>query len=223
MPVIGFLNGGTAAGWRRLVDAYRKGLNETGYVEGQNVRIEYRWAELHWDRLPALAADLVRRQVNVIATGGGYLPVLAAKAAKSTIPIVYTSGSDPVKSGLVASLSRPGGNVTGVTSFTSSVLGPKRLSILSELVRTPLIAVLVNSNAPPAMVELEMVKAAAQAHDQPLLVLSANTENDIDAAFTKLEQERAGALFVGSGAYFAARRDQLVRLAAKHAIPTIYQ
>jgi putative tryptophan/tyrosine transport system substrate-binding protein len=223
MPVIGFLNGGTAARWRHLVEAFREGLNETGYVEDQNVKIEYRWAEGQWDRLPALAADLVGRHVNVIATGGGDPPAMAAKAATSTIPIVYTSGGDDVKSGLVASLSRPGGNVTGVTSFTSSVLGPKRLNILSEPVRAPLIAVLVNSNDPPALVELEMVRAAAQRHDQRLLVLSANTENDIDAAFTKLEQERAGALFVGSGAYFETRQDQLVRLAAEPAIPTIFQ
>jgi putative ABC transport system substrate-binding protein len=222
MPVIGFLNGGTAAQWRHLVEAYHKGLDQVDYVEGQNVKIEYRWAEGQWDRLPILAADLVQRQVSVIATGGGDLPALAAKAATSTIPIVYTSGGDPIKSGLVASLNRPGGNVTGITSFTS-ILGPKLLNILSELVRAPLIGVLVNSNDPPAMVELEMVRSAARAQNQRLLVLTANTENEIDGAFTRLAEERAGALFVGAGAYFTTRRDQLVRLAAEHAIPTIYQ
>src|SRR5262249_17925552 len=208
--------------WKHLVDAYRSGLSEGGYVEGRNVAIEYRWAEGQWDRLPALAADLVARQVTVIAAGGGDPPALAAKAATKTIPIVYTSGGDPIKSGLVASLSQPGGNVTGVTSFTF-VLGPKRLGILNEMMRLAIVAVLFNSDDPAALVELEALQKAAQARGQQLLVYKANTESDIESAFASLVQQRAGALFVGAGAYFTARRDQLVRLAAHHAIPAIYQ
>jgi putative ABC transport system substrate-binding protein len=222
IPVIGFLNGGTATNWKHLVEAYHRGLRELGYVEGQNFRIEYRWAEGQWDRLPTLAADLVRQRVTVIAAGGGDVPALAAKAATKTIPIVYTSGGDPVKSGLVDSLSHPGGNVTGVSSFPSE-LGPKRLDILNDLVRVDLVAVLVNSNDPVSRAELQVVEEAAQARGLKLLVLHANSESEIEDAFAQLIRERAGALLVGAGAYFAARRDQLVRLAAERVIPTIYQ
>src|SRR5262249_35380504 len=222
IPVIGFLNGGTATNWKHLVEAYHRGLRELGYVEGQNFRIEYRWAEGQWDRLPTLAADLVRQRVTVIAAGGRCVPALAAKAATKTIPIVYTSGGDPVKSGLVDSLSHPGGNVTGVSSFTSE-LGPKRLDILNDLVRVDLVAVLVNSNDPVSRAELQVVEEAAQARSQKLLVLHANSESEIEDAFAQLVRERAGALLVGAGAYFAERRDQLVRLAGERVIPTIYQ
>jgi putative tryptophan/tyrosine transport system substrate-binding protein len=222
MPVIGFLNAGSAAKWQHLVEAFRRGLSEAGYVEGKNIVIEYRWADGQWDRLPALAADLVQRGVTLIVTGGGDPPALAAKAATTTIPIVFTSGSDPVKSGLVASFGRPGGNVTGLTSLNTEI-GPKRLSLLSELAHTQVIAVLVSSSDPPALVELEQLKTAAQTQRKELEVFQANSETEIDAAFEAIEARRLNAIYVGSGAYYASRRDQLVGLAAQRRIPTIYQ
>ena len=222
MPVIGFLNGGDQPKWRHLVAAFLDGLRESGFIEGQNIAIEYRWAEGQWDRLPGLANDLISRQVAIIVAGGGDLPALAAKNATATTPIVYTSGGDPVKSGLVASLNHPGGNVTGVTSFTFA-LGPKRLEILAQLVPDRLIAVLANTNDPLAAMELEHVQSAAQMLRRQLMVIPANTEAEIEAAFVNLVQKGAGSLFVGSGAYFTAQRDKLVRLAARHATPAIYE
>ena len=221
MPVIGFLNGGSAAQWAHLVVAYRRGLSETGYVEGRNVAIEFRWAEGQYDLLPAMAADLVRRRVTVIASGGGDPPALAAKGATTTIPIVFTSGGDPVKSGLVKSLNRPDGNVTGVGSFTL-VTGSKRLGLLRELVRPVTVAVLTNPDNPSSHIEMEDLQSAAKIYDQRLLVLNATSEPDINSAFTTLQEQQAGGLLVQSNPLFTSQREKIVMLAAHHAVPTIY-
>ena len=224
MPMIGFLSGqspGTAA---NLVAAFHRGLSETGYVEGRNVAIEYAWAENQYDRLPAMAADLVRRQVAVIAAtaGGGTLAALAAKAATTTIPIVFTSGADPVANGLVASLNRPGGNVTGI-AWLSLGLEAKRLGLLHELVprATPL-GVLLNPNFPPAAGQLRDLQEAARAIGVPLHVLRAGTDREVDAAFESAAQHRIPALLVASDPFFNQRPDKLVALAARHAVPAMY-
>jgi putative ABC transport system substrate-binding protein len=221
MPVIGFLSG-LSPGSLPLA-GFRQGLKDSDYVEGQNVAIEYRWAEGQYDRLPALVADLVRRQVAVIVTSGGERPAQAAKAATATIPIVFSMGSDPVKVGLVASLNRPGGNLTGVMNLTSA-LETKRLELLRELVPdAAVIAMLVNTNFPESETQVRDVQAAARAMGQQIVVLNASSERDIDAAFATLAQQRAGALLVGSDPFFAMQRDRLVALAARHAVPAIYQ
>jgi len=205
-----------------LAASFRRGLNEVGYVEGQNVAIEYRWAEGRLDRLPPLAADLVRRQVAVIAATGGNNSALVAMAATSTIPIVFTSNDDPVKRGLVASLNRPGGNVTGVSWFAAE-LGPKRLGLLHELVpNATIVAFLSNPNNPESARQPAELQDAARAIGLQLLVLTATTPGGIDAAFTAMVQNRVGALLVGSDPFFFSRREQIVALAAEHAIPTIY-
>ena len=221
MPVIGFLNGGSSTRWAHLVAAYRRGLNEAGYTENQNVAIEYRWAEGQYDRLPALAADLVVRQVTVIVAGGGEPAALAAKAATSTIPIVFTVDGDPVKTGLVTSLSRPGGNITGQVSFAGA-LGAKRLGLVLDLVRTSLIAVLVNPNFPAGLNELADLKAASEVRGQQLLVLRATNESEIEAAFTNIVEQRPGAVIVCADVFFVARREMIVSLAARYAMPAIY-
>jgi putative tryptophan/tyrosine transport system substrate-binding protein len=206
--------------WSRLSD---KCLNETGYVEGQNVAIEYRWAEGQYDRLPALAASLVERQVTLIVAAGGDTPALAAKAATSTIPIVFTGSDFPVKIGLVASLNRPGGNVTGMSLFTSE-LEAKKFALLRELVpKVRLIAMLVNPNNPSAETDTRDVRLAASAVGQQILVLTAGSERDIDTAFAMLAERRADALLVAHDPFFLGRRDQLVALAARHAVPAIYE
>ena len=222
MPVIGFLNGQTAQAFAPMAASFRLGLNEVGYVEGQNVAIEYRWAEGRLDRLPPLAADLVRRQVAVIAATGGNNSALVAMAATSTIPIVFTSGDDPVKRGLVASLNRPGGNVTGVSWFAAE-LGPKRLGLLHELVpNATIVAFLSNPNNPESARQPAELQEAARAIGLQLVVLTATTPGGIDAAFTAMVQNRVGALLVGSDPFFFSRREHIVALAAEHAIPTIY-
>jgi putative ABC transport system substrate-binding protein len=221
-PVIGFFNQGSAKPSAFLVAAFRKGLSEVGYVEGQNVAIEYRWAESQYNQLPELAADLVSRKVAVIAVA--YLPAaLAAKAATSTIPICFVIGSDPVKQGLVVSLNRPGGNVTGVASF-SALVGAKRLGLLHELVPpASTYALLVNPTNPNVGVVSGDLQAAARTLGLQLHVLNASTEREIDAAFAALAQQRVGALIVGPDAFFDSRLDQIVALAARHAIPAIYE
>jgi putative ABC transport system substrate-binding protein len=222
MPVIGFLN---ALGKNDRLDvqaAFRRGLSETGYVDGRDVVIESRFAENQHDRLPALAADLVSRKVNVIAATGGGASVLAAVAATKTIPIVFTSGGDPVQEGYVASLNRPGGNVTGVSFFTTLVAG-KALGLLHELVpNAAVIAVLTNPRLPESARIPTDAQEAARILGQQLLILNASTPSEIDAAFATMRQRRANALFVGGDPFFSSRRQQIVALAARDAIPTMY-
>jgi putative tryptophan/tyrosine transport system substrate-binding protein len=222
MPMIGFFNQGSAKPSAYLVAAFHKGLSEVGYVEGQNVAIEYRWAESQYNQLPELAADLVSRKVAVIAVA--YLPAaLAAIAATSTIPICFVIGSDPVKQGLVVSLNRPGGNATGVASF-SALVGAKRLGLLHELVpAASTYALLVNPTKPNVVVVSGDLQAAARTLGLQLHVLNASTEREIDAAFAALAQQQVGALIVGPDAFFDSRLDQIVALAARHAIPAIYE
>jgi putative ABC transport system substrate-binding protein len=222
MPVIGFLTSGSAGRNAPYSAAFREGLSETGSVEGQNVAIEYRWAEDHYDRLPAFAADLVSRKVDVIVTGGGIHTVRAAKNATSTIPIVFETGGDPVGDGLVACLARPGGNLTGITFLTAQLI-PKRLELLRELVpQAGVIALLVNPNN--ANIEREMRDMQEAAHEKgvQLHILTASSESEIAAAFSDLNQRQAGALVVEADSFFARQRDQLVELAARHAVPSIY-
>jgi ABC-type uncharacterized transport system substrate-binding protein len=222
-PVIGFLSGRSPGEATYAMAAFHQGLHEGGYVEGQNVAIEYRWAEGQYDRLPALAADLVQRQVNVIAATGGIGSALAAKAATATIPIVFTSSDDPVKLGLVASLNRPGGNATGINFFVSQLEG-KRLGLLHELVPTAaLMGVLLNPNNAPFEFQLKDVQEAARSIGQQIHVLHAISERDIHAAFKSFDQMRVQALLVGGDPFFNGRREQLVTLAAHYAIPAIYE
>jgi putative ABC transport system substrate-binding protein len=222
MPVIGFLSSVSAESSALRVAAFRQGLSETGYVEGQNVAIEYRWAEGRYDRLPALAADLVGRKVDAIAAIGT-LSTQAARGATSTIPIVFLV-SDPVASGLVAGLARPGGNLTGF-SILSGELTLKRLELLSELVpQAGVIAVLLNPNNPGAGRYMQDMQEAARSKGLELHVVKAGTESEIDAAFTSLAQLHAGALFIGPDPFFISRRDQIAALALRHAFfPAIYE
>jgi putative ABC transport system substrate-binding protein len=221
MPVIGFLGSGATTAFAPFLAAFRHGLEEAGYVEGQNVAIEYRWAEGHYDRLPALAADLVGRKVEVIAAGST-TAIQAAKSATSMIPIVFVGGGDPVRSGLVASLARPGNNLTGV-SIMASELMPKRLELLSDLVpQTRLVALLVNPNNPIAERIMQDVQEAAHVKGMQLQVLKASDESEINAAFATVVESHARGLVVGADAVFDYRRQQLVALAARHAVPTVY-
>ncbi len=224
MPVIGFLSSAS-----RDFDAvyrlapFRQGLSETGYTEGRNVVIEYRGAEHQLDRLPALAADLAHRQVSVIAAGGSPVSALAAKAATTTIPIVFTNAADPVEIGLVASLNRPGGNVTGVTQLGAE-LGAKRLGLLHELVPSATsVAVLVNPARPGVDAQVAQAQEAARALGLQLHILRASSERDFDAIFLTLVQLRAGALVISADAWFNDHRDQIVALARRHSVPTIYE
>jgi len=222
MPVIGFLSGRSPSDAASAVAAFRQGLGEIGYIEGKNLTIEYRWAEGRYDRLPALATDLVGRQVAVIAATGGDPTPLAAKAATTTIPIVFTIGGDPVQLGLVASFNKPGGNVTGVT-FMNLEFGAKRLELLHRLVpNAALIAMLIDPNYPLPSAEMRDVQTAARSLGLQINVLNASTESQMDAAFTNMVQQRAGALLVGANILVLVQRDRLVRLAARHEIPTIY-
>jgi ABC-type uncharacterized transport system substrate-binding protein len=221
MPVVGFLNSASADGYAIAARAFRQGLKDTGYVEGENVTIEYRWAEGQYNRLPALAADLVRRKVDVIAANG--VAMLPAKAATTTIPIVFTTSLDPVQEGYVASLNRPGGNVTGVTSLGVEV-GPKRLELLHELVPAAnVIGLLVNPNNPNAHTLSGDMQAAARKLGLQLHVLDASNEGDFDRVFAALVQLRAGALVIGIDAFLTSHSEQLAALALRHALPAIYQ
>jgi putative ABC transport system substrate-binding protein len=222
MPVIGFLNGQSAETYAHLAAAFRNGLGEAGYVEGRNLTIEYRWAEGRIDRLPALAADLAQRHVTLIATGGSPLASLAAKSATSTIPVVFVFGGDPVRSGLVASLNRPGGNVTGISQL-SNLLEEKRFGLLHELTpHASVIAVLVNPSNPFSDTETSDVQAAARSIGQSIMFINASTEHELDSAFATVVERQAGALVVSSDPFFNSRRDQLVALAARHAVPGSY-
>jgi putative ABC transport system substrate-binding protein len=220
MPVIGFLSATSPGPLASSLAAFRQGLSETGYVERQNVAIEYRWAEGHYERLPALAADLVSRKVDAIATGNPP-SALALKSATSTIPIIFISG-DAVGDGLVASLARPGGNLTGLSIFTAELM-PKRLELLSELVpQAGVIALLVNPNNAGAERIMRDVREAASAKGVKLHIMKAGTESEIDAAFATLVELHVGALLVLTDPFFSSRREQLVALAAHHAVPAIY-
>jgi putative ABC transport system substrate-binding protein len=223
MPVIGYLSGSSPVPSAPLVAAFHQGLADTGYVEGKNVAIEYHWAEGSYDRLPGLAAGLVGRKVDLIAASGGPPSAQAAKGATSTIPIVFVSGDDPVAIGLVASLARPGGNLTGV-SFLTVELNPKRLELLFELVpEARVIALLVNPNNSITDGIITDVQKAAQTKGVRLPVVKAGKESEIDAAFASLVQLQAGALVVASDAFLNSRRDRLVALASRQAVPAIYE
>ena len=223
MPVIGYLHSGSPAPFAHLVSAFRRALNESGYVEGRNVAIEYRWANGEYDRLPELANDLVKRQVGVIVTAGGGPSALAAKKATSTIPVVFSIGDDPVKIGLVASLSHPGGNATGV-NVVIGALDSKKLGLLREMVpKATTIAVLENPNVPAIQDRLSSVQAAAHSIGQQIQVFYVSDERDLDDTFSRLAQAGVGALVVGADAFFNSQRDRLVALAARYAIPAIFE
>ena len=223
MPVIGFVNAASPQGWARPLAAFLKGLREAGFVDGQNVAIEYRWAEGRIDRLPAMAADLVQRRVSVIAATTT-AAALAAKAASATIPIVFETAADPVQLGLVSSLSRPGGNVTGVTQLTVGLV-PKALELLHELVPAAhIMAVLINpADAAIAETETRETLAAARTLGLDLHILHASTEQEFDAAFANAVQLRAGGLVIATSALFTSHSSQLAALAARHTIPTVYK
>jgi len=222
LPVVGFVRDGSADTNARYVAAFRKGLNETGYIEGQNVTVEYHWLEGHYDRLPAVMADLVHRQVAVIATPGN-VPALAAKAATATIPIVFGVGDDPVQLGLVASLARPGGNATGINFFTNEVQA-KRLRLLHDLVPKAVRVAVLNdpNNATSTKSTLRAVQEAAPTMGLQIQVLNASTIGEIDAAFAALERDRPDALFVAPDAFFVSRAVQFVTLTARDRIPATY-
>jgi putative tryptophan/tyrosine transport system substrate-binding protein len=222
MPVIGLLNSTSAESYTPRIAAFRQGLSETGYVEGRNVMIEYRWADGQYDRLPAMAADLVHRQVTVIAAITSPAAV-AAKAATATIPIVFETGNDPVATGLITSLSRPGGNLTGV-SLLNVELGPKRLELLHELAPTAtIVAALFNPTNPNAETLSRELRAASRTFGLQLNVFHASADGDFDMVFASLLKLHASALVIGSDPFFNSRSEQLAALAIRHAVPAIYQ
>jgi putative tryptophan/tyrosine transport system substrate-binding protein len=222
MPVVGFLLIASASSTKDETDGFRRGLQEAGYVEGQNLIIEYRWAEAHYERLPALVADLVHRGVAVIAAGGSAAPGLAAKAATSTIPVVFQTGSDPVKDGLVATMNRPGGNVTGVSRMAVT-LEAKRLELLHELVpNATVVAFLVNPKSPRAELQLEQMHEAARKLGLGVQVTKASTEQELDVAFARMVQQQVGSLLVAQEPSYAGWRPQITALAARYGIPTTY-
>ena len=220
VPVVGFLSARSLESTRNLLIAFRKGLAELGYVEGQNVAIEYRWAEGYLDRLPALAADLVQRGSAVIVTTG-ISSALGAQAASKTIPLVFLAGDDPVKFGLVASLNRPGGTATGVAWLTSELFA-KRLQVVREMVPAAVIGVLVNPKSPELAPQLKEIEAAAKTLGQDIQIVNASIDPDFDHAFAALVERRAGALIVSNDPFFNSGRERIVALAARHRIPTIY-
>jgi putative ABC transport system substrate-binding protein len=223
MPVIGFLNAASPQSWARPLSAFLKGLGEAGYIDGQNVKIEYRWAEGHNDRMPAMVADLVHRQVAVIAATTTPA-ALAAKAATTTIPIVFETAADPVQLGLVASLARPGGNVTGATQLTVGLV-PKELQLLHELLPTARVMALLVNPTDPALAETESREVLSAAHTLglELHVLNASTERDFDVALANVIQLRAGGLVIATNALFTSHSEQLAALAARHAVPAVYK
>jgi putative ABC transport system substrate-binding protein len=223
LPVIGFLSSASSDTYARRLRAFRDGLKENGYIEGQNVTIEYRWAEGQNDRLPLLAADLVRRQVAVIASGGGTPAALAAKAATATIPIIFAVSVDPVNTGLVASLNRPGGNLTGITNLNVE-MGPKRLELLRELLPNATIIALLVDPTNPSLAEpfTRVIKAAAGTLGLRVEVLEASADQDLDKAFAALVQLRADALLIMPDVFFNTRTKELAALALRHAVPAIY-
>jgi putative ABC transport system substrate-binding protein len=223
MPVVGFLNAVSADGFTERLRAFRQGLKDTGYVEGENLAIEYRWAENQMDRLPGLAAELVRRQVAVIAATGGSAPAVAVKAATTTIPVVFGSPEDPVKLGLVASLNRPGGNLTGINFFTADLVA-KQLGLLRELVpKAARVAVLINpANVARAESTITEAEASARAMGLQTQIFKASSSGEINAVFATFPKERPDVLFVAPDPFFVVRRVQLANLAARHTIPTAY-
>jgi putative ABC transport system substrate-binding protein len=222
VPVIGFLSSASSASWAPFVGGFRKGLNETGIIEGTDAAIEYRWAEGDYNRLPSLVADLINRKVAVIVAAGGSGPAKAAKTATSTIPIVFASAADPVRAGIVAHINRPGGNVTGVSMLGSALEG-KRLGILNEIVPgTGLISVLMNPDYPDTSLQLQGLQEAARVIQRKINILHASTDTEIDAAFKTAVQQGAVALLVTEDPFLGSRNEQLVALAAHHKLPAIY-
>jgi putative ABC transport system substrate-binding protein len=221
MPVVGFIRPTSPDDSAKLVEAFRHGLSELGYIESRNVLIEYRYAYGQMDRLPGLAADLVSLRVSVLVATGGTVPALGAKAATTVIPIVFTTADEPVRAGLVASLNRPGGNLTGISAFAAP-LGSKRLGLLRELLpAVTMVGFLINPKNPDTVEEVKAVQEAARAVGVKIVSLNASTESEIDTAFAKLVEERAGALMLGSDAVFRSQRNRLAALAAQHRVPTI--
>jgi putative ABC transport system substrate-binding protein len=222
LPVVGFLHSAAPDKYGRFVAAFQEGLREAGYVDGQNVAVEYGWAQGQYDRLPALAADMVAHRVSVIGATGGDPAAIAAKAVTTTVPIVFMVGTDPVQVGLVSNLSRPTGNVTGVTFFTGP-LGAKRLQLLRELVpRASAVGMLVNPSNPNSKPDIAEVQTAGRALQWDVHILNASTEGEIGSTFASLARERIEALMIGTDPFFFSLRDQIVALAARHAVPTIY-
>src|SRR5262245_6046456 len=223
MRTLGYLSPRSSEVETELVRVFQQGLRETGYSEGKNITVEYRWAEGRYDRLPALAKELVDRHAAVIVTTGGGQPARAVLAATSTIPLVFTSGSDPVAEGLVKRFDRPDGNATGVHAFTAS-LGPKRLQLLREVVpNARMIAFLVNPSSQIAEIQTTEMREIARSLGQAIMIVNASTENEIDLAFATLVQRGAGALLMSADTYFQVQREQLVALAARHAVPAMYE
>ena len=223
MPAIGFLSSRSANDSARAVDAFRQGLAVKGYVEGRNAEIEFRWADGQFDRLPALASDLVQRSVAVLVAVGGAQTATIAKATTSTIPIIFGIGEDPVKEGLVPNLNRPGGNMTGAT-FSTALLGAKRLGILRDLVPSAkVIALLVNQSSSQGQGQKQDIEKAAREVGQGLVILDGSSDQEIDASYTSLAKQNVGALIVGADPFFDPRRDRMIALSARYAVPTIYQ
>jgi putative ABC transport system substrate-binding protein len=222
-PLIGFLHGGDSEQFDHLMVALHRGLAETGYELGRNIGIEYRWAESRYDRLPAFAVELVARKIALFIVAGGDASASAAKAATTTIPIVFISGGDPVRSGFVASLNQPGGNLTGITVFTST-LEPKRLELLREVAPSAhIMGVLLNPTRADADIQVRDVQDAARSLGQHIIILNASSDEEIERAFASLAEHRIGALLVGSDVFFYRRRAKVVTLAARHSVPAIYQ
>ena len=223
MPVVGFLSGASAWEFAHMAEAFRQGLGDAGFVVGRNVLIEYRWAEGRYDRVPTLVGDLIRHGVAVIAATGGVSSVLAAKAATTSIPIVFANGSDPVKFGVVERLNRPGGNITGATFF-NNVLGPKRLQVLRDVApKAAVIALLVNPTNPNTEFDASEIETAARSVGVRILRVNADSEREFDRAFATMREHGVGALIVNSDAFFYARRDQLIELATRLAVPAIFE